>query len=157
MFLRAQNKNGFTLVELVTVIVLLSILSVAALSRLGGMEVFEQKAFFDEVTNAFRFAQKLAQSTGCNVQVSTTSTSYRLRQGSSCTSMTYDRNVLNPADRTVAYQNSSPPDGVTISPSPVSFVFTPQSTVTGLLVDTSVSVGSYSFTLYKNTGLVSVN
>ena len=157
MLSHSLKVNGFTLVELVTVIVLMSILSVVALSRLGGMEVFEQKAFFDEVTNAFRYAQKLAHSTGCNVQVSTTSTSYRLRQGSSCSATTYNRDVLNPADRSTAYQNTSPPDGVTISPAPSSFVFTPDSSVTGLSGDTAFSVGAYSFTVYINTGLVSVN
>ena len=148
--------NGFTLVELIAVIVLLSILSVAALSRLGDFSVFEEKAFFDEVTNAFRYAQKLAQSTGCNVRVSTTSTSYQLQQGDTCAATTYGRNVLNPANRAVAYQNTSPPPGVTIAPSSI-FFFTPQSTVTDLATDTSFSVGGYSFTVYKNTGLVSVN
>ena len=49
MLLQTLKVKGFTLVELVTVIVLLSILSVAALSRLGGMSAFEEKAFFDEV------------------------------------------------------------------------------------------------------------
>ncbi len=137
-------------------IVLLAILSVVALPRLGGMNVFEEKAYFDEVTNAFRYAQKLAQSTGCSVQVTTTPTSYQLLQGSSCTSSTYDRNVLDPADRTSAYQNTSPPDGITLSPNSV-IVFTPQSTVTGLPGNTSFSMGIYSFTLYTNTGLIDAN
>lgn len=156
MLLQSLKVNGFTLIELVTVILLLSILSIAALSRFDGLTVFEEKAFFDEVTNALRYARKLAQSTGCSVQVSLTSTSYQLKQGSSCASSTYDRNVLNPADRTVAYQNSSPPQGITISPAAV-FLFTAQSTVTGLLTDTSFSIGSNSFTVHKHTGLVSVN
>jgi len=138
------------------VIVLLAILSVFALSRFGGMNVFEEKAYFDEVTSAFRYAQKLAQSTGCRVQVTTTPTSYQLQQGSTCTSSTYNRNVLNPADRTSAYQNTSPPDGITLSPNSV-IVFTPQSTVTGLSGNTSYSAGIYSFTLYTNTGLIDVN
>ena len=156
MLLHDRVETGFTLIELVSVIVLLAILSVVALPRLGGMSVFEEKAFFGEVTNAFRYAQKLAQSTGCNVQVTTTSTSYQLLQGSTCTSSTYDRNVLNPADRTSAYQNISPPDGITLSPNSV-IVFTPQSTVTGLVGDTSFNIGIYSFTLYTKTGLIDVN
>lgn len=156
MCFQGRKENGFTLIELMTVIVLLSILSVAALSRLGGMGAFEEKAFFDEVTSALRYAQKLAQSTGCNVQVTITSSSYQLHQASSCTSATYNRNVLNPADRTSAYQNISPPDGITIAPDSI-FVFTPQSTVMGLAGDTSFNVGSFSFTLYQNTGLVDVN
>lgn len=156
MLLQGRFENGFTLIELLTVIVLLSVLAVAALTRLGNLNVFEEKAFFDDVTNALRYAQKMARSTGCNVQVSITSNSYQLQQGSSCTSSTYNRNVLDPADRTSAYQNTSPDVGISISPA-ATFVFNPQSTVTGLSGDTSFSVGSYSFTLYQNTGLVDVN
>jgi len=154
--MQVWKKNGFTLVELVSVIVLLSILSVAALSSLGGMSVFEQKAFFDEVTNALRYAQKLALSTGCSVQVSLTASSYQLQQGDSCASTTYSRNVLDPVNRTSAYQNTTPPDGMSLSPA-ATFVFTPQSTVTGLSGDTVFTAGSYQFTVYENSGLIDVN
>ncbi len=141
---------------MVTVVVLLSILSVVALSRLGGVSGFERRAYFEEVVNALRYGHKLAISTGCNVRVDVTSSSYRLRQGTSCSATTFDRNVLNPANRTSAYQNLSPPDGITISPA-ASFIFTPQSTVTGLGADTIFTVGSLQFTVFQNTGLVDVN
>ncbi len=159
MFFQDPKQKGFTLIELVAVIVLLSILSVVALSRLGNLGTFEGKAYFDEVTNALRYAQKLAQSTGCNVQVTLTSApaSYKLHQGASCSSTIYSRNVLNPVDRTSAYQNINPPDGVTIIPVVGPFVFTPHSTVTGLAGNTSFNIGSYSFTLYQNTGLIHVH
>ena len=156
MILSIRSKFGFTLVELVTVIVLLSVLSVLALSRLGGVSGFERRAYFEEVVNALRYAQKLALSTGCNVRVDVTSSSYRLRQATTCTASTFDRNVVNPANRTVAYQNLSPPDGITISPA-ASMTFTPQSSVTGLSGDTVFSVGSLQFTVFQNTGLVDAN
>ena len=156
MILSIRSKFGFTLVELVTVVVLLSVLSVLALSRLGGVSGFERRAYFEEVVNALRYAHKLALSTGCNVRVDVTSSSYRLRQGTTCTANTFDRNVLNPANRTTPYQNLSPPAGLTISPA-ASFTFTPQSSVTGLVSDTVFSIGSLQFTVFQNTGLVDVN
>ena len=154
MELRGRSKNGFTLIELVAIIVLLSILSVAALSRLGGLGDFEKRGYFEDVVNALRYAQKLAVATGCNVQVTITASSYRLRQGDSCTSTTYNRNVLNPANRSVAYESLTPPDGLSISPA-ASFVFTPQYT-TDLGIDTTFSIGGYQFTVFKDTGLVDV-
>ena len=156
--MQGQIEKGFTLVELVTVIVLLSVLSVAALSRLGGVSVFEQKAFFDEVANALRYAQKLAQSTGCNVQVSIVATSYQLNQGSSCDSATFDRPVLHPLDRS-RYSNASFPDGMTISPAST-LIFSAASDVTFSPATSAphvFTVGSYAFTVDEYTGLVDVN
>ncbi len=159
MLLQDRIENGFTLIELVTVIVLLSVLSVVALPRLGGLSVFEEKAFFDEVTNAVRYAQKRARSTGCNVQVSLTATSYRLRQGSSCTSATYNRNVLHPLDRTTSYSNLSFPDGLTISPAST-LIFSAISEVSFFPTSAAphvFSVGGHSFTVHEKSGLVDVN
>ena len=154
--LQGRFQTGFSLVELVTVVVLLGILAVTAFSRMTGFGAFEQKAVFDEVTSALRYAQKLAISSGCSVQVVLTTTSYSLRQGSSCTSGVYTRNVLHPAHRTSAYQNASLPAGVTISPA-ATVVFTPQQQVTGLAANTVFNIGPGSLTLYKDSGLVDVN
>jgi MSHA pilin protein MshC len=154
--MQGRFQKAFSLVELVTVVVLLAILAVAAFSRMSGFGSFEQKAFFDDVVSAMRYAQKLAISTGCSVQVAITSGSYALKQGDTCTSSSYTRNVLHPAKRTAAYQNSSPPDGVSISPA-ATLVFTPQQQVTGLAGNTTFSIGSYSFTVHEKSGLVDVN
>lgn len=158
MLLQGRHKKGFTLIELVTVIMLVSVLSVVAFSRLGNVSSFEQKGFFDEVTNAVRYAQKLARSTGCKVQVTLAASSYQLKQGSDCTSSTYSRNVLHPKDRT-AYSNSSFPEGITISPASI-LVFSADSVVSFSPAGSAphtFSVGGYSFTVHELTGLVDVN
>ncbi len=151
--MQVTNDTGFTLIELIAVIVLLSILGVVALSRLGSTDQIAIKGFYDDTVSALRYAQKLAISTGCTVQVSLTATGYDLhQQQTDCTTGLYTRDVLNPADRTRPYENFNP--DVTISPVDT-FVFTPQSNVTGLDAgDTLFSVNGFQFMVYEHTGLV---
>lgn len=150
--MQVRNHQGFTLIELVAVIILLSILGVVALSRLGDTRGFESKAFYDDVVNALRYAQKMAVSTGCDVQVVLTSSGYNLNQHQSdCTNGAFTRPVLNPVKRNEAYQNSLA--GAGISPA-ATFIFTAQSRVTGLGGDQSFTMGSRQFTVYQDSGLV---
>lgn len=55
-----MNARGFTLVELVTTIVVIGILAVAALPRLFDQNAFEARGFFDETKSLLRYAQKTA-------------------------------------------------------------------------------------------------
>jgi MSHA pilin protein MshC len=55
-----NNQRGFTLTELITVIVIVGILSVAALPRFFDNDVFQQRGAADQVKSALRFAQKAA-------------------------------------------------------------------------------------------------
>lgn len=52
--------RGFTIVELIVVIILLSVLSVVALSRSVGASAFEAAVLSDFVLEEWRFAQRLA-------------------------------------------------------------------------------------------------
>ena len=65
-----QATKGFSLVELIVVIILLGILGVAATSKLFDSSSFEASSFHLEAINAFRYAQKTAIATGCEVEAS---------------------------------------------------------------------------------------
>ncbi|HAI60213.1 MAG TPA: prepilin-type cleavage/methylation domain-containing protein [Xanthomonadaceae bacterium] len=96
--------RGFTVLELVVVVVLLGVLAVIALPRLteGG---FRSAAFTEQVAAAFRYAQRLAVASGCEieVQVSAATHSYVIRRradgtDSSCgSSGPFTLDVPNPA------------------------------------------------------------
>lgn len=54
------QQRGFTLTELITIIVIVGILSVAALPRFFDNDVFQQRGAADQVKSALRIAQKAA-------------------------------------------------------------------------------------------------
>lgn len=57
---KTHSQHGFTLTELITIIVILGILSVAALPRFFDSDAFQQRGAADQVMAALRFAQKVA-------------------------------------------------------------------------------------------------
>ena len=157
MKMQVSIIKGFSLIELIAVMVLISILGVVALGRMTGLSGYEVRGFFDDTVAALRYAQKLAISTGCEVQVVLTSTSYQLLQQDSCSAGGFTRNVVKPIDRNSAYTNNAPV-GITISsiPPTTSITFSPQSVVSGIASDTTFTIDSYQFELYQNTGLINV-
>ena len=58
--MNARNLRGFTLVELVLVMVIAGILAAVAMPRLVGNNGFSTRGFADELAATLRFAQKLA-------------------------------------------------------------------------------------------------
>ncbi len=70
----AETQRGFTLVELITIIVILGIIAVTALPRFSGRSGFDSRAFSDQVKAALRLAQKLAIAQHRNVCVVVTTT-----------------------------------------------------------------------------------
>lgn len=155
-----KRFSGFSLIELIAVILLLSILSVFALGRLSSPDQFAARGFFDDTVNAMRFAQKLAVSTGCDVQVKITGAGYQLLRSSSCVADDYDTVngvvVDHPANRSNSYENLL--SGFTITPA-TSVVFNARGTSeTGNTVPYTVTGGGavYTFTVFGQTGLINV-
>lgn len=149
-----HQPRGFTLVELVTLITILGIISVSALPKLFNYSVFQERGFFDEALNALRYAQKLAVATGCNVQVVTGGNQYQLwRPGASdrsqCTSTTasqFTLAVIRPGT-TSNYQGSQ--SGVTVTNSTLYF-----SAKGSASSNATLTVGSRTISVVQNTGFV---
>ncbi|RFA28288.1 hypothetical protein CAI21_13310 [Alkalilimnicola ehrlichii] len=61
--------HGFTLVELVLVLLLLSILAAVAAPRFFNLQPFREASLIEETAAAVRYGQKLALATRCEVRV----------------------------------------------------------------------------------------
>jgi len=64
-----MNRAGFTLIELVMVIVLLGILAVYAAPKLGSISTVKASAFADKLRADIRYAQTLAMSSGMRYRI----------------------------------------------------------------------------------------
>ncbi len=157
MIIVKNNRfSGFSLIELVVVVLLLSILSVFALGRLFSQNDFAAKGFFDDTVTAVRFAQKLAVSSGCAVQIAITASSYQLFQGTTCTSGVYSNAVVNPANRGNLYLNNDMPTGFSLSPTG-NITFNARGFIdsgTDTTITLSGGSTSFSFQVHGKTGLV---
>ena len=77
---RKRRQTGFTLVELVTSIVIIGILAAAIEPKFIGNQTFSERGYADEVAAALRYAQAVAVANGCGAAVTITAISYQALQ-----------------------------------------------------------------------------
>lgn len=76
----ARRQRGFTLTELIVVMIILGIIAVVALPRFADQLTFETRGFTDQTVAALQYARKVAVATGRNVCVSASSGGNTLTQ-----------------------------------------------------------------------------
>ena len=135
-------------------LVIVGILSFSVLPKFAQQSVFAEKVFFDDVLNAIRYAQKLAQVRGCKVQFSVSANSYSLslpanRSQCNAVSPTFSLNVYNPGTGDVSYTGSQ--SGVTLSSSVSSFNFDALGRASTAV--TLTIAGSRTIAVVSDTGL----
>jgi MSHA pilin protein MshC len=144
----AFATKGFTLVELVVILLIMSVLAFAAIPRLTDTRGFDARGFHDELISAVRYGQKVAVASGCEVEVQLSASGYALVYAGECSGP-----VQHPATRSPL--TGTAPSGVPIAGN--SFRFDGRGALVGGL-DRSVSVGGgenlRSFVVIADTGYV---
>jgi len=146
---RKSSMRGFTMIELITVIIILGILAAVAIPRLTGGSEFRALAFHDSTVAALRYAQKTAASHRREVCVEFTETTLTLsidanRSGTGCTGPLplpgSSSNVLT----------SDVPTYASFDPVPARFSFMPD----GTGADRTISVAGREIVVVGATGHV---
>jgi MSHA pilin protein MshC len=76
-----MTSKGFTLIELVLILVLVAIISVFATSRMGDVASMKAGAFTDKLRADIRYAQNIAMTGNTRVRVTFSATSYDVTMG----------------------------------------------------------------------------
>jgi MSHA pilin protein MshC len=152
---RRHAQTGFTLIELVVVIVIAGIVAAVAGPRFFDDKTFQARGYYEELTAALKLAQRLAVASGCPVRVQITGSAYEARQqaaaGGSC----------NASDSTWAagvrladgnFLSGATPLGVVVAPA-VTLIFDALGQ-TDLATDQTINVGTFALTVKAGSGLV---
>ena len=147
------KESGFTLVELVVVMVLLGILAAVALPKFFNVSDYQERADYDEVAGAVRYAQKLAVASGCEVRVVIGGGNYALQQCSPAVGCTDGIGTFCAAANfnTLANHPITNNPSVATNLSPQTFIFNAMGRSSNAV---TVTVGTKAFNVTAETGYV---
>jgi prepilin-type N-terminal cleavage/methylation domain-containing protein len=153
----AEDRRGFTLIELVTVITILGVLAAYVAPRFWSQQTFSDRGYVDELAAALRSTQKAAVISGCPARLTLAASSYVATQqaasGNACnlSDNTWPTPILS-ADGS-AIQDTAPAN-TTAAPTGV-FQFDTQGSLSSGPAST-ITVGTHTLTIVAGTGLVQV-
>lgn len=145
-----MNMRGFTLVELIMVIIITGILAAVVGPRFFDRQVFDERLFFEESLSAARYAQKLAVASGCSISAQVSNAGYALSYVTACGGIAAGSPVANPAGGTYSAGN---PQAVAVSNPGLNVTFDSLGSASGA---NSVSFGAnaFSFTVQPVSGFI---
>ena len=133
-------SQGFTLVELIVVVLLIGILSISIAPRFFGVSSYEDRKAADELRSALRHTQQLAMNRGGNVQLVLTSTNLTVQLS--------DGTPLRSPDGRMPYEKTFPTN-VAVSPVPSTITY---NTLGKPNAGYAFTVGTQTVTVEPETG-----
>lgn len=147
-----SRSRGFTMVELVFVLMLVGILSLVAVPRLFDRSEFDARGYADSLAAAARYARTVAVASGCPVQVAVTAAGYAVnRPATFCDAASFPAAVNEPGGTGALAGNA--PTGVAVAGVPLTFEFGADGS-TDLGADATVTVGAHAVRVVASTGFV---
>ncbi|HVS25967.1 MAG TPA: type II secretion system protein [Burkholderiales bacterium] len=144
-----MNHSGFTLVELITTLIIVGILAAIAAPRFFTQQVYSDRGFYDQTLAITRYAQKSAIALRRNVCVNIAPPSINLTYASAAGSGSACDTAL-PSPVGGSPFTITGPSGVTLSPSTtITFVALGSAGAT-----TTITVSSRTITVESGTGYV---
>lgn len=125
-----RTLRGFTLVELVTVLVLVGILAVAVLPRLDSVGAFAELEYRDEIAATLRFAQKSAVAHRRLVCAATGGNQINLSMASGFPAAACNLPMPGPSGRLPAVAPPAAGLSLSVAPAGATLFFQPSGTVT---------------------------
>jgi MSHA pilin protein MshC len=147
-----KRYHGFTMVELVLVILILGTIAAIGLPRFFELGAYENLGEYDEAINAVRYAQQYAIASGCDTRV--TINANRLHIEADCNGMGYGEiphpgRCYIPANDERDYDCTIP--GITPA---TNFIFDALGSTGTAGTDITVNAGGGSFTVHGGTGFI---
>ncbi len=139
--------SGFTLVELIVVILITGILSISIAPRFFGVASYENRQAIDELLSALRYSQQMAMARGGGIQLILTANNFTVQ-------LSGGTNLRSP-DGLIPYTKNFP-DNINPTPDTVRFNALGQPVTaagTPLIIDTTLSINATNtITIRANTG-----